>query len=138
MELHELSDTEQLVLVGLVRIIVHVDQEVSSEETSVVQSLAGELGLETWNARIREARTRFVSSADTFALAKTLLRPDARQRIHEALLLVADSDEVNADEAMILDWVAEVWGLDAEHDDFAEDIDDQHTYDDHFVMLDED
>ena len=138
MQFSELSPTEQLVLVGLVKAIVHADQHVSSSETVAIGELANEMGLEDWNLRVTEARSRFATAADLFDMARTVERDEARELIHHALRRVAESDELIDQEMAILEWVAEVWQLGgAVVDDLEVDEEtDDGTFDGEFELFD--
>lgn len=136
MELSELNVTEQLVLVGLAKAIVHADQEVSREETEAIRGLAEAVGTDAWNARVAEARVELATAEQLFALAKSIQRIEARECIHQALRRLAESDQMAETEQEILTWVAEVWqlgGLAVDHTE--EDVEDDDTYEDEFVLF---
>ena len=138
MQYSELSPKEQLVLVGLVKAIVHADQQVSSSETVAIGELASELGIDAWNRRVAEARDRFSTATDLFDMARTGERDEARELIHHALRRVAESDELIDQELAILEWVAEVWqlgGAVVDDLDVDEETDDG-TFDGEFELFD--
>ena len=51
MQLSQLTPHEQLVLIGLVKLIVHADAVVTPQERSILARLQRELGPSTWNER---------------------------------------------------------------------------------------
>lgn len=140
MELRELSPTEQLVLVGLVKAVVHADQEVTREETAVIRALAQECGTEAWNQRVADARVQLATAEQLFDLARQVTRVDARECIHAALRRLAEADQLAQTEEEILQWVAEIWQLGAQAAPRAEDeaLDDEDTFDEEFVLFDVD
>ncbi len=141
MDLSELNSVEQLVLVGLVKAIVHADQQVSREEGQAIRELARDVGKDAWNQRVEEAREQFNTADDLFNLARTIERPGAREAIHGVLRGLAESDEMIQAEAQILDWIAEVWQLGGAAGDLStegEDETDPDTFDGGFVLFDED
>ena len=138
MGLTELTPTEQLVLVGLAKAIVHADQEVSAEETAAIQKLAADMGPDAWNAAVAEARTRLRTADDLFSLARQVHGLDARETIHNALRSLAESDDLIEEEAAILQWIAEVWqlgGVVGDEDVEEEDESDPDTFDGDFDLL---
>ena len=142
MELHELNPTEQLVLVGLAKAVVHADQEVTAEETRAIRELADEVGKEAWNLRVAEARSQLATAEQLFELARSIDRAEAREAIHAALRKLAESDDLDDSEAEILTWVASVWqlgGAAASHVEEEEEFEDDDTYGgEDFVLFDPD
>ena len=139
MGISDLNATEQLVLVGLAKAIVHADQQVSAQETAAIESLAAAMGADIWNARVVEARVHFRTASDLFELARTIMGLDARETIHAALRSLAESDDLIDEEAVILEWVAEVWQLGgAVGEEDEEEHSDEGTFDGEFVFFDED
>lgn len=139
MELCELNPTEQLVLVGLVKAVVHADQEVTREETAVIRAIAQECGTEAWNQRVADARLQLATADQLFELARQVTRVEARECIHAALRRLAEADQLAETEAEILQWVAEIWQLGAAAAPRpAEDeaLDDEDTFDEEFVLFD--
>jgi hypothetical protein len=138
--LSDLNATEQLVLVGLAKAIVQADKQVSAEEAAAIKDLATQMGAASWNARVGEARTKLRTAQDLFDLARSIHGLDARETIHTALKSLAESDTLMDEEAAILEWVAEVWQLGgaAGDEEVDEDVEDPDTFDDEFVLHDED
>ena len=141
MNLADLDQVEQVVLVGLVKAIVHADEQVSHDEGQIIRALANSVGKETWNRRVQEASARFTNADDLFNMARTIERPAARELIHSVLRALAESDEIIAAEVQILDWIAEVWQLGGSAGLLPiedEDESDSDTFDDDFVLFDDD
>ncbi len=133
MELNDLTAHEQLVLIGLVKMIVHADQQVSPEERAVLRTLQRALGEATWNQRVREASESFGTIPDLEAAAQQVERPEAQQLIHRILGELAGSDEVIPAEAHILQWIDQTWALseDEYEDEGPEPVES-------FVLIDDD
>jgi glyceraldehyde-3-phosphate dehydrogenase/erythrose-4-phosphate dehydrogenase len=127
-ELSELSDLELQVLVGLVKLVVHADREISAEERQVLATVQEAVGVSRWNQAVRAARDAYELVEQLEIDAKALDRVDAQQQIHAVLLRLAGSDEIIDAEAHVLQWVVEEWGLvEEQHEESVET----------FVMLDE-
>jgi hypothetical protein len=124
MSLAELDEHEQLVLMGLVKLVVHADQIVSPEEKQVLAQLQAALGPAVWNERVRQASASFPTVAELEAAAHQVTRPEAQQAIHEVLDQLAGSDELIEAEAHVLEWLDQAWGLTGSHDDDDDDDDD--------------
>ena len=114
MDLRSLSEPELLVLVGLVKLVVHADREVSPAEREILARLQGAVGHETWNAAVRTARDRYASVDQLEQDARAVDRPEVRRALHEILVEIAGSDEIIEAEAHVLHWVVQEWGLNEE------------------------
>jgi len=135
MNVRDLDEHEQLVLMGLVKLIVHADQVVSPEEREVLGRLQVALGPETWNDRVRQASDAFPSVSELEQAAHEVVRPEAQALIQDVLAELAGSDELIEEEAHVLDWMHQAWSDDVDGDD-------DHDHDDDvmeaFVLMDED
>lgn len=131
MDLGELSERELLVLVGLVKLVVHADREVSPAEREVLGRLQGAVGASAWNAAVRTARERYASIDQLEQDARAVERAEVRRAVHEILLELAGSDEIIDAEAHVLQWIVQEWGL---HEDASA----SPAPIDEFVMVDDD
>ena len=114
MDLASLTDHERLVLVGLVKLVVHADREVSPAERVVLGRLQGTIGAAAWNDAVRVARERYASIDQLEQDARAVDRPETRRAVHELLVELAGADELIAAEAHVLQWVVQEWGLEEE------------------------
>ncbi len=120
MRARDLSDDEQRVLVGLVKLVVHADNEVSDDERAQLSKLQADIGATKWNARVAEAREAYPTIAELEVSARGVTRPEARDTIHRILVDIADADEIIAAEDHVLRWVEQEWGLDTSEADYTE------------------
>lgn len=137
MDVQDLTEHEQLVLIGLVKLIVHADQHVSPEERAVLRTLQAAMGDERWNALVQAAATQFTSIAALEQAAHLVESPDAQHLIHDLLSELAGSDEVIPAEAHVLQWIDQTWSLSAPEPDDAEDEDDDNNPVESFVLIDD-
>jgi hypothetical protein len=110
-DLGALSEQELLVLVGLVKLVVHADREVTPAEREILGRLQATIGAETWNAAVRTARDRYTSIEQLEHDARAVERAEVRRAVHETLVEIAGADEVIEAEAQVLQWVVQEWGL---------------------------
>ena len=114
-------------MVGLVKLVVHADREISAEERQVLAQVQEQVGVGRWNEAVRAARDAFPTVEHLEAVARELERVEAQHRIHAVLLRLAGSDEIIDAEAHVLQWVVQEWGLVEDEPESAES----------FVMLEE-
>lgn len=121
MELGGLDDRELDVMVGLVKLVVHADREISPAERDVLGRLQAAIGSPRWNAAVLRARDAFPTIEALEVAARQVTRPEVRNAVHRVLVELAGSDQVIEAEAHVLRWVVTEWHLgepdDAEEDD---------------------
>ena len=135
MDLGTLSEHERLVLVGLVKLVVHADREVTPAERVVLVRLQGAVGAEAWNEAVRTARERYASIDQLEHDARAVDRPEVKLAVHEVLVELAGSDEIIDAEAHVLHWVVQEWGLDDPEAPISGGESSIKSQDDEFVML---
>lgn len=111
MDITALEHEEQLALVGLAKIVVRADQEVSAEESDTLLEWANTLGHPVWTGLIREASERFTNRQIVLDHARTIERQEARNLIYGLLYRMAHSDSLVTAEARILNEVSEMWEI---------------------------
>lgn len=111
MDLPQLSERELTVLVGLVKLVIHADREVSVAERAVLSRLQDVVGADAWNAAVRTARERYATVDVLETDARAVDRADVRKAVHAILTELAGSDEVVPAEDHVLQWVVQEWGL---------------------------
>jgi hypothetical protein len=131
MDTRDLTEHEQLVLIGLVKLIVHADQQVSAEEQAMLRTLQKQLGDSTWNERVRQAAEAFSTIPALEAAALQVERREAQRLIHRILEELAGSDEVIPAEAHVLQWIDQTWALSEEEEESEDPIES-------FVLIDDD
>lgn len=122
MDTRDLTEHEQLVLIGLVKLIVHADQVVSAEERAMLGALQRQLGESTWNERVRAAAQAFASIPALEEAAQQVERREAQRLIHRILEELAGSDEVIPEEAHVLTWIDQTWSLSEDEDEAVDPI----------------
>jgi hypothetical protein len=105
-----LSDEELVVLVGLVRLVVHADHQISAAEQDALAALQRRFGADRWNVAVRAGRDRYTAPEALLADARRV-RPEVRRSALSILSELAGSDQVGAVELDLLRWVAAEWGL---------------------------
>lgn len=111
MDLAKLDDAERLALVGLAKLIVRADHTLTEAEALGLDALAEATGPEAFMASLKEAAATLRTRADAMKAAEAVTRAEAQRAIYEALLQLADSDGVAAEERKVLEWLAKAWTL---------------------------
>jgi hypothetical protein len=109
MEITELNETEEVVLVGLMREIVQADGEYTDAERKAVEVVRAELGPERFERAIERARDQLRSRADLKSLAQGIEREEVRELIYRVLEKVAEIDGVAPEEEKPLAWLSAWW-----------------------------
>ena len=136
MELRDLDERELRVFMGLFKLVVHADHEVSEPERAVIADLSGALGVARWNEAVAAARRAYDTVEQLEDDARLVERRGAQVLIHELLTTLAHSDELVEGEAHVLRWVSQTWGVAEGKDDvgLTEDLEDI----DSFVLIADD
>lgn len=110
MTLSDLNPHELRVFMGLFKLMVHADREVSSQERAVITRLATALGVRTWNSAVAQARAAYATVEELEADARRVTRRAARTLIHNILADVAYADRLVDAEVHVLRWMTQNWG----------------------------
>ena len=120
MELEDLNQDERTALVGLMKLTVLSDGDVSEEEIEDVEDLVDAFGEESYESTLDAFEKRF-SDAESF---KTFLskigRQDARDLIFGTVLEAAGSEAIEGREAELLEWLTKAWDIKIEIEDDPE------------------
>lgn len=129
-----LTNEELLVLGGLLRSMVLVDGDASSEEAAMIEELSASIFRETilgggtyrtqavaeevgdrgaLFALMRRAARELPDEGAVRDAARGIARPEARSFILAALTMVATSDRMTERERTLLDWLERTWKTDA-------------------------
>ena len=119
MNISELSAEERVALMGLLKLTVSADHEMSPGESNELLRIADEMGRPNFIEARKDAQDQFKSLDDIKAALAAVTRVEARNQIYRAALEVAKPDDIVEDEAFILRWVAETWGLSVDPKTFA-------------------
>lgn len=107
----ELYDDEWMVLAGLVRSVVHADEEITPAELDALAKLQALAGAARWNGAVRAARRRLPTRDLLHRHARTRVRPEAQPVLYELLVELAGVDGIVGTEAEVLRRLAEAWHL---------------------------
>jgi hypothetical protein len=119
MELEDLNQDERTALVGLMKLSVLSDGNVSEEELESVEDLVDAFGEDSYQSTLDAFEKRF-SDGDSFKkFLKTIGvgRQDARELIFGTVLEAAGAEAIEGGEAEILDWLAKTWNIKIEIED---------------------
>ena len=111
MELSDLNETERVALVALLEAIIAADSEVTDEEPQKLADVIAELGEEAYGLAIEEADRLEDEGTDLRKLLATVRRNEARELIYGTALEVAMANAVIPQEAPLLEWLAQTWGI---------------------------
>lgn len=110
MVIEDLTETEQAVLGGLVRLMVRTDGSFSEEEEQAINDIGDTLGgkASMWRV-ISQSAQSYPNEADIRGHVKSISRPEVRTLLLEALARIAASDSTDAAEDALISWVREQW-----------------------------
>lgn len=114
MDLQDLDRTEQLALVALIEFVGAAEPETSEEEEAEISRVIEAVGEGTWDELVAEVDARFHDLDRLKVFLETILRPEARALIFEAVLEAGLADGRALRNAGILDWLSAAWGVEIE------------------------
>jgi hypothetical protein len=117
MELRDLNQDERTALVGLMKLVVMSDGEVSEDEIEHVEELVDAFGQAEYERTLSAFEKRFNDEDSFKAFLRTIGRQDARELIFEKILEGAGEGAVEGDEAEVLDWLSKTWNVKIEIQD---------------------
>ena len=109
MELRELTDAERLALVGLAKVVVRADDELSAGEQAALDELARAVGSDVFMRSVDEAMGRFRSPEAVWKYCKTIDRQQARDLIFAALCALALPEGTSREESAALSRLRRLW-----------------------------
>jgi hypothetical protein len=111
MELPDLNQDERTALVGLMKLIVMSDEEVSEDELEHVEELAAAFGEEGYQRTLDAFEKRFHDEPSFRKFLQGIGRQDARDLIFGTVLESASEGALDGAETSLLDWLAETWNI---------------------------
>lgn len=111
MELPDLNQDERTALVGLIKLIVMSDGEVSEDELEHVEMLVGAFGEEGYRRTLDAFEARFQDEPSFRTFLKTIGRQDARDLIFGTVLESAGEGALDSAETGLLDWLVQAWNV---------------------------
>jgi hypothetical protein len=111
MELPDLNQDERTALVGLMKLIVMSDGEVSEDELEDVETLVAAFGDEGYQRTLDAFEKRFQDEESFKKFLKTIGRQEARDLIFGTVLEGAGEGALDNAETGLLDWLAQTWNV---------------------------
>lgn len=111
MKLSELNTDERLALMGLLKMVIQADQEVTPEEVEQLNRLAEDMGAELWRASRSEAARRFPTLNEVRLFVPTIENQQARELIFQVIKDMAGAERIVPLEQSVLNWLARVWNI---------------------------
>ena len=110
MKADELTQAEQVVLVGLVRHLVMIDGELSDSELYELIRLGTEIGRDDFQYALEQTEETFEDRDKMLAAAATLEREAAREKVRSELGRIAEGDGLHRRESAFIRDVDDCWG----------------------------
>jgi hypothetical protein len=122
MELEDLNQDERTALVGLMKLTVMSDGNVSEEELEYVEDLVDAFGEDGYESTLDAFEKRFADAESFKTFLGKIGRQDARELIFGTVLEAAGSEAIEGSEAELLDWLAKTWDIKIEIEDEPETV----------------
>jgi hypothetical protein len=119
MELPDLNQDERTALVGLMKLTVMSDGNVSEDELEYVEELVDAFGEDAYQSTLDAFEKRFTDVEGFKKFLKTIGagRQDARELIFGTVLEAAGAEAIEGNEAELLDWLGKTWDIKIEIED---------------------
>jgi hypothetical protein len=111
MELPDLNQDERTALVGLLKLIVMSDGEVSEGELEHVETLVEAFGEDGYQRTLDAFEKRFQDEEGFKKFLKTIGRQEARDLIFGTVLESAGEGALDSAETGLVDWLAQTWNV---------------------------
>lgn len=105
----DLEALERVALMGLVRLMVHMDGEFSPEEVQALSGLARDLGGSGFWAAMSEVQT--LEQHELQQIVKGVIRPAVQEWMYGVLVGIAAADGIEDGESELLGWLMDTWSL---------------------------
>jgi len=114
MELSDLNQDERTAVVGLMKLVVMADGNVSEDELEGVETLVDAFGEDDYQKTLDAFEARFGDAKSFQTFLRTIKREDARDLIFATVLEAAETEVIEGEEAELLDWLAKAWNIEIE------------------------
>jgi|1186.fasta_scaffold141795_2 hypothetical protein len=111
MELPDLNQDERTALVGLLKLIVMSDGEVSEDELEHVEMLVEAFGEDGYQQTLDAFEKRFQDEDGFKKFLKTIGRQESRDLIFGTVLESAGEGALDSAETGLIDWLAQAWNV---------------------------
>ncbi len=113
MDVKELQKDERIALLGLLKLMIQADKEMSNEEGRELNRVAEVMGPDLWKATKQEAMETLRTVEDIRRQAEKVERAEARELIYELVFDMALPGSVVDSEREELDWLVKLWGIES-------------------------
>jgi hypothetical protein len=120
MELADLNQDERTALVGLMKLVVMSDGEVSEDELEHVEVLVAAFGNDGYQRTLDAFEARFQDEDSFKVFLKTIGRQEVRDLIFGTVLDGAGEGALDSAETGLLDWLVQAWNVKIEIADETE------------------
>ena len=114
MKASDLTETERLALMALLKLAISADEQLSEGESKVLLRIADEMGRGAFKAVREQAQGTLKTFDDLKRAVAAVHRPEARRMLYQCALDAAQADALVAKERERLNWVAQQWDLDVD------------------------
>ena len=111
MELADLNQDERTALVGLMKLIVMSDGNVTEDELEHVEALVDAFGEGEYQRTLEAFEKRFTDEASFREFLRKIGREEAREVIFGTVLEGAGEGALDRNEADLLDWLSKAWNI---------------------------
>jgi hypothetical protein len=111
MDLRDLDPDERTALIGLMKLLVMSDGNVSEEELEHVEQLVDAFGEEGYRQTLDTFESRFADQDAFRQFLRAISRQEARDLIFGTVLEGAGAEAVEGPEAELIDWLARAWNV---------------------------
>ena len=117
MEIRDLNPEERLALVGLMKVVVMSDGNVSEDELEHVEALVAAFGADDYERTLEAFDKSFADEAAFRKFLTGISRQDARELIFATVLEGAAEGAIEGGEMEMLDWLSSQWNVKIEIED---------------------
>ena len=111
MELSDLDQGERTALIGLMKLVVLSDTEVSDDELDHIETLVDAFGEGEYQRTLDALETQLREPARFREVLRGVSRQDARDLIFGTVLEAAGEGALEGREAELLDWLSQTWNI---------------------------
>jgi hypothetical protein len=111
MELSDLNQDERTALVGLTKLVVLSDGNVTEDELEHVESLVDAFGQDGYQRTLEAFEKRFTDEKSFREFLRKIGREDARELIFGTILESAGEGALDGVEADLLEWLSKAWNI---------------------------
>jgi hypothetical protein len=111
MELTDLNQGERTALIGLMKLVVLSDRDVSEDEHEHIEALVDAFGEGEYQRTLDTFERQLADPAQFRDFLMSVSRQDARDLIFGTVLEAAGEGALEGREAELLDWLARAWNV---------------------------